>query len=110
MITKENFRELVTFQRKYPRCEIKLVPRVDPNLQPPASTLPTNEDVEVEEENAEEEQTKQTVPTATAISKSQPKVTSSTTRMPKEKFKGCYNSFSYFRTAFVTSCFTSRQT
>ena len=68
MITKENFRELVTFQRRYPRCEIKLVPRVDPNLQPPASTLPTNEDVEVEEENAEEEeQTKQTVPTATAI-------------------------------------------
>ena len=89
MITKENFRELVTFQRKYPRCEIKLVPRVDPNLQPPASTLPTNEDVEVEEENAEEEeQTKQTVPNATAISKSQPKVTSSTTRIPKKSSKG----------------------
>ena len=89
MITKENFRELVTFQRKYPRCEIKLVPQVDPYLQPSASKLPSNADVEVEEDNAEEEeQTKQTVPSSTAISKSQPKVTSSTTRIPKKSSKG----------------------
>ena len=87
VITKENFRELVTFQRKYPRCEIKLVPRVDPTLQSSASKLSSIEDVEVEQENAEEE-TQQTEPTSTAISKSQPKNKSSTSRTPKKSSKG----------------------
>ena len=29
-VSKENFRELVTIQRRYPRCELKIVPRLEP--------------------------------------------------------------------------------
>ena len=28
-ITRDNFREIVTFQHRYPRYELKLVPRID---------------------------------------------------------------------------------
>ena len=56
VITKENFRELVTFQQRYPHCEIKLVPRVDSHLPPAESDIPTTEVVEVEEEGDKDEE------------------------------------------------------
>ena len=76
-------RTCFTFQQRYPHCEIKLVPRVDYSLLPAASNIQKNEVVEVEDEDAaEEENTQQSLPNSTLNTQSQPKETTSTSRVP----------------------------
>jgi len=50
-VTKENFRELVTVLRRYPRCELKIVPRLEPQsdqkLPAPAEPSQTGENQDI---------------------------------------------------------------
>ena len=56
-VTKENFREVVTVQKRYPRCELKSVPRLEPQtnslsdqkLPAPSEPSQTEENEEIED-------------------------------------------------------------
>ena len=56
-VTKENFREVVTIQRCYPICELKIVPRLEPQtnslsdqkLPGPSEPSQTEENEEIED-------------------------------------------------------------
>ena len=60
-VTRDNFREIVTFQRRYPRCEFKLVPRIDgaPALKSdsPAASTPLKSAQETDQEEEENNET-----------------------------------------------------
>jgi len=57
-VTRDNFREIVTFLRRYPRCEIKIVPRIDlsPALKTdsPAASTPLKSAKESDQEDEED--------------------------------------------------------
>ena len=57
-ITKDNFREIVTFQRRYPRCELKIVPQIDGasalKSDSPATSTPHKSAPETDEEEQED--------------------------------------------------------
>jgi len=57
-VTRDNFREIVTFLRRYPRCEIKIVPRIDlsPALKTdsPAASTPLKSAKETDQEEEED--------------------------------------------------------
>ena len=56
-VTRDNFREIVTFHRRYPRCELKLVPRIDGagalKSDSPAASTPLKSAQETDEEEEE---------------------------------------------------------
>ena len=57
-VTKEKIRELVTIQRRYLRCELKIVPRLEPvpvNLSDQKCPAPSSEPTETEEVDELEE-------------------------------------------------------
>ena len=93
-VTRDNFREIVTFLRRYPRCEIKIVPRIDlsPALKTdsPAASTPLKSakesDQEDEEDNELEPDCDQIVHVP-ADGTSQKKSTSSASQPKKKRSK-----------------------
>ena len=90
-VSKENFRELVTIQRRYPRCELKIVPRLEPvsintsnqKLPAPFSDPPQTEEVdELQETEGNDEILKGAADVA-----GEPKRTPKTPKKPKQSAK-----------------------
>ena len=80
-VTKENFRELVTVLRRYPRCELKIVPRLEPQsdqkLPAPEEPSQTEEILQIDNDSQE---------SASTVG-GEPKRTPNTPRKPKQVAK-----------------------
>ena len=88
-VSKENFRELVTIQRRCPRCELKIVPRLDPvsisdQKLPAASSDPTQTQ-EVDE--VEDTEDNNNILECAAGVAGEPKRTPRTPKKPKQSAK-----------------------
>ena len=80
-VTKENFCELVTVLRRYPRCDLKIVPRLEPQsdqkLPAPAEPSQTEEIQHIENDSQE---------SASTVG-GEPKRTPKTPKKPKQSAK-----------------------
>jgi hypothetical protein len=92
-VSKENFRELVTIQRRYPRCELKIVPRLEPasinqsdqKLLAPSSD-PTQTAAEEVDELQETDDNDENLKGAADVA-GEPKCTPKTPKKPKQSAK-----------------------
>ena len=93
-VTRDNFREIVTFLRRYPCCEIKIVPRIDPSpalkTDSPAASTPlksAKESDQEEEEDNELEPNCEQIVHVPADGSSQKKSNSSASQPKKKRSK-----------------------
>ena len=86
-VTKENFRELVTVLRRYPRCDLKIVPRLEPQsdqkLPAPAEPSQTEEIQDIEHTQDIDNDSQESASTVGG----EPKRTPNTPRKPKQVAK-----------------------
>ena len=86
-VTKENFRELVTVLRCYPRCDLKIVPRLEPQsdqkLPAPAEPSQTEENKDIEHTQDIDNDSQESASTVGG----EPKRTPKTPKKPKQSAK-----------------------
>ena len=89
-VKKQNFCELVTIQRRYPRCELKIVPRLEPQTNSLSDQkLPAPSDPSQTEENDELEDKEDINDSqeCTLNVSGEPKRTPKTPKKPKQSAK-----------------------